>query len=161
MPRTITLIAFDLKFDVASAPPTVIVSFVDRDASGHEQTGRTYLTDAVAAKLFPAGIIDAVNAQIDAQAAAVKDPAAVTDRITAAADAQQRFAAANAATSAAQKTLKDLEMATKAQQSQLDQKVAAAVEAQKKLDALVASAVAIATAPPPDAPTPAAGAAKG
>lgn len=94
--RIITSINIDLKYLWPLTPPAITVLFTDKADDGSETHGRTTLLDGVAAAAFPAGIFDAVNAAIDAQAAAVAQPEALAERIQLAdeADARRRIAEA-------------------------------------------------------------------
>lgn len=85
--RVITAVNFDLKADVTDTPPHITVLFTDVDDAGKESHGHTTFRDDAARTLFPAGLLDAVNAAIGAQADDVREPGTVTARITAANEA--------------------------------------------------------------------------
>ncbi len=122
MPRVITSITFDLKFDVSTTAPGVRVAFTERDANGVETHGDTSIHDATAMSLLPLTLIAGVNAAIDAQAAAVATPTLMAAKLTAASDAEERQRKAQAAADAA------------------DARVAAATAQLADLDAQLASA---------------------
>ena len=87
MPRVITSVSFDLKFNVLATPPAVNVAFTDVDAAGRETHGKTSLVGPAASEVFPgtsmASMLANINVGIDAQAAAVKEPGTVAARIEA------------------------------------------------------------------------------
>ncbi len=117
--RIITSLSFDLKFNVLDTPPSVRIMFTDVDDSGRETHGTTTIQDAAATALLLPGQLDAINKAIDAQAAAVKEPGAVTKRIEEADRAEQRARSAEAARQEAEKTIDILEKKIKAKEAQL------------------------------------------
>ncbi len=93
MSRVITSISFDLTFEALSTPPACTVGFTDVAVGGQETHGRVTLTGADAAAVFPGvSLFAAVNAILDANAAALPDLPSIAARMTAvsALDAQQR-----------------------------------------------------------------------
>lgn len=96
MPRVITAVHYDLKFDLRFTPPSVTVRFTDIDPAGLETHGSFTLTDADATTAMPAGLLAIVNAAVDAKAAAVTEPGSVAARVTAADDAERRLKVAEA-----------------------------------------------------------------
>ena len=90
MPRVITSVSFDLKYDIRFTAPGVTVTFTDQGADGHETHGRVTVTDAEAAALLPAGLVDAVNAALDAKAAAPLDLPSIAARMTAVDDLERQ-----------------------------------------------------------------------
>ncbi len=117
--RIITSISFDLKFDVRDTPPAVRVAFADVDDSGRETHGTTTIHDAAATALLLPGQLDAINKAIDAQAAAVKEPGAIMQRIEEADKAEQRARSAEAARQEAEKAIDILEKEIKAAETRL------------------------------------------
>jgi len=132
MPRVVTSVTFDLKFNVLDTPPQITVIFTDQDASGRESHGKTSLVDTEASDLWTtvggAALLDAVNAAIDVQAAAVAEPGTVAARIEAVADAERQLRTLTEATAAKQTATEalDAQIATKqARAAALDAEIAA------------------------------------
>ncbi len=90
MPRVITSVTFDLKFNVLQTAPAIHVEFTDRDDDETETEGRTRFNDAAALSIFEVGMLDRLNAAIDKQATEYAEPGKVTERITAASAAERR-----------------------------------------------------------------------
>ena len=93
MPRVITAIHYDLKFNLSDTPPMIGATFADVDAAGREVHARTLFTDAAASRIVAADgdlfkTLAAINLEIDAQAADVKEPGTVAARIQAASEAK-------------------------------------------------------------------------
>jgi len=138
MSRVITSIHFDLKFNVSVTPPAIRVAFTDVDATGHESENvPTSIHDAAAQKVWDdvhAGVpvLDALNAAIDVQAAAVTEPGAVGARVAAANEADQRMRRAQEAQAASEKIAAEADRrAQEAQAARIEATTAkAAVEAE-------------------------------
>lgn|SRR3990167_7534055 len=144
MSRVITAISFDLKFNVLSTPPSISVHFTGVAPGGQETQGRTTIAD-VAARVVWDGItkgepmLDVINAALDAQAASVAEPGTVTERITAANEAEERRKNAEAVKAALDAQAEAVDADVKAKQSaaaELDEQLAAK---RAELDALQAA----------------------
>ncbi len=113
MAHIITSLSIDLKFNVLTTPPAIMVSFTDRDANGQETHGSTQFNDAEAAALLASitssknaqGMLNALSAAIDVHAAAVTLPADLAAKVTMASDAEKRARDAQTAIDAANSQL--------------------------------------------------------